>query len=745
MKLRFSRAEFGKNSTNNESVLTKLFNDMKKIGLAFLMLVLMSFNLYSQQLGCGLNAFIKGKTTVKSNLKLFPERFSITELEGKEYISLLAELKQGKDVAELQRYDCKLSSRAGNIVCIKANVEFLRELLDSGLFERVDVARKIGSPHLDKALVDVNADYVHQGVEGLEQGYDGSGVIIGIADWGFDYTHPVFYDTLMNQYRVIAAWDQYRSGFAPPEGFDYGAYIEGQENLLAAQSDTNNIYDIGLHGTHVAGIAGGGGAGTRYKGVAYGAEFLFATWLIDETNVLDAYSWMRDEAKNRGKRLVVNNSWGIYHFGAMDGSSLFDEFVYNMSVEDSVVFVSSSGNNRRSDFHIKCDFNNYDTLRSEAQFNIPVPSSDDYWGQTINMVADSVNSFSSAIELYSAYGELLFSTEMFNTDSEIVTNGVFVYNESDSLVYRLSAVKGSNGQRAQMEWEIRLSNYNSLDKVNLISTAECGYVHAWNVACLTTGVGNWGMPFVSRGVNSVNGDDEYSIGEPAIGRGMIAVAAHTSGRRNSYSNSNIAPFSSKGPNLCPYIKPEISAPGVSVVSALSSYTTDERSGFSPVEFNSRTYKFVALSGTSMSSPMVTGIVALMLQANKNLTPEQVKEIITTTSRTDSFTGDVPNYDWGYGKIDALNAVKKALQLVGLESIGMESDVRMFPNPTNGVLYVENIPSDCEFITIHDICGREIKRFESPNNSLDVKMIPNGIYLLKLHINGKMLNFKFVKQ
>jgi hypothetical protein len=106
---------------------------------------------------------------------------------------------------------------------------------------------------------------------------------------------------------------------------------------------------------------------------------------------------------------------------------------------------------------------------------------------------------------------------------------------------------------------------------------------------------------------------------------------------------------------------------------------------------------------------------------------------------------VPNYDWGYGKIDALNAVKKALQLVGLESIGMESDVRMFPNPTNGVLYVENIPSDCEFITIHDICGREIKRFESPNNSLDVKMIPNGIYLLKLHINGKMLNFKFVKQ
>ena len=241
-----------------------------------------------------MKTFLSTQNDSKSKSLFFSDRFSIYEEEGVEYISLLAKLKKDVENADVLSYDCKITSSSGKIVCLRAKVDGLDALLKSGLFERIDVARKIGGQHLDKALVDVNADYVHQGVEGLVQGYDGTGVIIGVADWGFDYTHPVFYDTLMNNYRVLAAWDQYRSGFAPPENYDYGAYIEGMDNLLSASCDTNNIYDLGLHGTHVASIAAGGGAGTKYRGVAYGAELLFATWLIDETNVLDSYYWMRD-------------------------------------------------------------------------------------------------------------------------------------------------------------------------------------------------------------------------------------------------------------------------------------------------------------------------------------------------------------------------------------------------------------------------------------------------------------------
>lgn len=717
---------------------------MKRNSVLFLLFVLLSGGIFSQNIGCGLRTLLGTMNESKNHSNLFADRFSISEQDGVEYVSLLAKLKEGVDTSKVLSHDCKITSSSGRIVCLKARLDKLEVLLKSGLFEKIDVARKIGGPHLDKALVDVNADYVQSGFEGLPQGYDGTGVIIGVADWGFDYTHPVFYDTLMSQYRVIAAWDQYRSGFAPPENYDYGAYIEGEENLLAAQCDTNNIYDLGLHGTHVASIAAGGGAGTKYKGVAYGAELLFATWLIDETNVLDSYSWMRDEAKKRGKRLVINNSWGIYHFGAMDGTSLFDEYVYNLSTEDSVVFVSSAGNNRRSNFHVKCDFNTFDTIRTKFDFNLPIPASDDYWGETVNLVADGTNAFSSAIELYSSSNELLFSTDMFSTDDPTVTSGVFVYNETDSLVYRLTSVSGIDG-RAQMEWEVRLSNPNFLEKTVLVVSAESGSVHAWNVACLTTGVGNWGLPFSWFGnSSSVVGNDEYSIGEPAIGKGMIAVAAHTSGRRNGYSNCNIAPFSSQGPNLCDYMKPEISAPGVAVVSALSSFTTDERNGISPVEFNSRTYEFVALSGTSMSSPVVSGIVALVLQANKNLTAEQVKDIIISTARSDSFTGELPNYTWGYGKIDALQAVKKAVQMVGLESVSMKSDVRIFPNPTKELLRIDNMPNDCDCIVVCDMFGREVMRTNAENNIVDVNKLEEGVYFLNLYCKNNRLNFKFIK-
>ena len=59
----------------------------------------------------------------------------------------------------------------------------------------------------------------------------------------------------------------------------------------------------------MAGIAGGSGAGLGLKGMAPAAEFLFATLMVDEA--LDAFEWMQSVAEEDGKRLVINNSWGL--------------------------------------------------------------------------------------------------------------------------------------------------------------------------------------------------------------------------------------------------------------------------------------------------------------------------------------------------------------------------------------------------------------------------------------------------
>ena len=120
-------------------------------------------------------------------------------------------------------------------------------------------------------------------------------------------------------------------------------------------SDTSNVYGYSTHGTHVAGIAAGGGVGTGLTGMAPASELLLATLMVDEAAALDAFAWMQDVAEADNKRLVINNSWGLPQWGTPDGTSLSNVFIDGLS-EDGVVFVSSNGNNGDSDFHIEHTF-----------------------------------------------------------------------------------------------------------------------------------------------------------------------------------------------------------------------------------------------------------------------------------------------------------------------------------------------------------------------------------------------------
>ncbi len=112
----------------------------------------------------------------------------------------------------------------------------------------------------------------------------------------------------------------------------------------------------------------------------------------------------------------------------------------------------------------------------------------------------------------------------------------------------------------------------------------------------------------------------------------------------------IASFSSRGPTNCtpsgqPAIKPDISAPGVNVRSALPG------GGYG------------SLSGTSMASPHVNGVVALMREANPDIAVEQIKQIIFDTAVDLGPAGE--DNDYGWGMIDAVEAVTAALATASL--------------------------------------------------------------------------------
>jgi len=268
--------------------------------------------------------------------------FPINKINNDWYLSFIGKINNEFDKSYFQNHGMIVGSPIASVVSLKIKLDDLASIQDLKGIDHLKIAARINH-QLDKAIIDMHVDSVHAGIN-LPQGYTGKNVYIGVTDWGFDYTSPVFYDTALNQTRIIAAWDQFKTSGPAPQGFSYGTEYNTIGSLLAAQTDTANIYSYHTHGTHVASIAGGSGGGTIYRGVAYEANFLFVTFLVDESAVLDAWEWMYQKAQADGKRLIINMSWGLYHFGTLDGNSLLSQAISAYSAL-GVVFSNYWGNN----------------------------------------------------------------------------------------------------------------------------------------------------------------------------------------------------------------------------------------------------------------------------------------------------------------------------------------------------------------------------------------------------------------
>ena len=254
-------------------------------------------------------------------------RFAVNKINGQEYVAFLAKSSSQFNQTELENRGILVGSRINDIVSFKCPVNELSTILTDVNFTYIKIAGKI-KPLLSKVPSDVRADSVWMGAN-LPEGYTGKDVIIGITDWGFDYSSPMYYDTLLADTRILAAWDQFKNSGPAPSGYAYGTEYTTPTEFQNVGSDTANIYSYATHGSHVAGIGGGSGAGTIYRGIAFESNYLFTTFLVDESAVLDAWEWMYNKADAEGKRLVVNMSWGLYHMQSIDGTSLLSQALDN--------------------------------------------------------------------------------------------------------------------------------------------------------------------------------------------------------------------------------------------------------------------------------------------------------------------------------------------------------------------------------------------------------------------------------
>ena len=236
-----------------------------------------------------------------------------------------------------------------------------------------------------------------------------------------------------------------------------------------------------------------------------------------------------------------------------------------------------------------------------------------------------------------------------------------------------------------------------------------------------------------------DGSSCSTINTPApIFTGSFTVGSTTNG-------DAISSFSSRGPvtNYGPQkISPDISAPGSDIRSSLPS------GGYG------------LMSGTSMAGPHVAGLVALIINANPALAGKvaTIEDIIQrtavklTSSQTCGGTSgsSIPNNTFGYGRIDALAAVKEAVKMVSVKEEERErGSVHAFPNPFSSIINFEfGNWKPGTMLQVYSITGTVVisKTWESVPSKYEVDLgdQASGAYFYKVSNGQESINGKLFK-
>lgn len=487
----------------------------------------------------------------------------------------------------------------------------------------------------------------------------GRGALIGFIDSSFDLTHPCFRDP-SGRTRIVAAWDQMNLGGAsgaPPEGFDYGVeyrreaidgYLSEGQTLVV-----KNHPEAGGHGTQVASVAAGSAApGSGYEGVAPEAELVFVTYRNDtpiggSAFVIDAIGYISKQARALRKSAVVNLSQGD-NLGAHDGSSLLERAIDLYAEREGLLVVNSAGNEREGQRHARgrvavgADYHLPFELKEKADQVVD--------GDTIDLWYHPEDRFAAALRAPSGA-----QSAFVPPDGE-----QFIPFGDDAVAY-VSSETGNPG--------------NGHNRINIIFEKGSGWRH-----------GRWEL--ILRGVEVVRGDfdawadrpdavtliafeahtDDCTVTIPGTARNIITTSGFMTRAECGLPEGALAPLTSLGPTRDGRLKPDLTAPGFSIMAPAARRAADGSAG-----------TYTAVCGTSVAAPHVTGVIALLLAHDPRLTPASVRQSLLSAARADSFTGAVPNQSWGRGKLDA-RAAYEALSKMNEGGGTTMSDEKVYEIP-----------------------------------------------------------------
>ncbi len=671
------------------------------------------------------------------------EDFVLKKINGEICCGALLMVGDDFSASHLIKIGVLIGARAGIIQSVQIPVNTFEKVLNVPGIEyiQVDIPVEMMTNRIrEESMV----DSVHSG-RNVKSPYDGSGVIVGVIDNGFDFKHPAFTN------RIGKIWLQSFERQRPPDKFKYGYEIDGKK--LSGES-VNTDYQSVSHGTNVTQIAAGNGdySNGKYKGMAPGAEILMVSIYLNSeesestgmSHLVDAIKYVFDYADKKNKPAVVNMSLGN-HFGPHDGTSLFELAIKNLAGQGRII-VASAGNSGVSDAHIRYEFNSEDEVfRTNIEYlenNSDANAYIDIWGE-------QGQEFSISYCL--KYDGSLHCTEYYSTsmDKDIFDYVLSPISQQQSIVeIYFSSFEYNKKPRALLHIKHRpysIGSYLSIKGSN-------GTLDLWNCGTGGSTAGDFNSDFTVE--NCIGGDNKSTISGAGANSSLVIAAGAYSTRERYISNQGgiisdpfhnneggLANFSSRGPAADNRTKPDISAPGSMILAALNSYSNANYTDSYTTDCYSvsgRTYCHGGVQGTSFSSPATAGAVALMLDANPKLDPYDVREILQKTAARDEFTGNITeegSNDWGWGKLNAFNAVQEAENWT-TETIN-KSNIRIGANPFDRgfSLYFRDIEFGVYDIKVSNLAGRIV--WQTSINVLDQKEV-------QIDLSDKAIGVYFVK-
>ena len=529
-------------------------------------------------------------------------------------------------------------------------------------------ARAVWGPQLAGPILDGSGNVV-----------DGSGVGVAVVDTGIDATHPDLADRVARNYKLVTGtvfWD----------------ILLGHEARPAQFVEAPNTDDQG-HGTHVAGIVAGTGAasGGAARGVApgatlygFGANVGLHMWQTDA-----AYDWiLQNHDKVDPPIRVVTNSYGCAK--AYDPDSLKSALV-DALIAKGIVVTWSAGNgdtlNNGGDGSVDLTNGcansptpgligvaNYDDQGTGTREGALAPSSsrglatDPTTWPDVSAPGSTIHAAFAPTGLTAWPNKAIDSFALLQGGQNDNWVGAFVNQHTGTAAFRLG---GTTTAQHFVDWTLYLQPtvvYNA--HRDRFATGTTRFSYAPDAAEMQQQrfhcAGIQGGPFAAPGAST-----------QAVAPGDAILLTKQGGTANPVKMQVLTPACELRQVTVRFVDgqatvdlhalfPGAPADGTWVI--MPGRTVDPRAdGTAGPE---ESVHYVGLTGTSMASPHVAGVAALMLQANPALTPAEVEDILEDTAHKYAFGAayafdprnpdDASSFDKGHGLVDAKAAVEEAL-------------------------------------------------------------------------------------